>query len=1304
MRRTLIVLFALFTLLGSGASGCSCSEETETTAAVCGNGIVEAGEACDDGNAASGDGCSASCAREQGAVCGNGAVEAGEECDDGNTTDGDGCSSTCKDEPKPGVCGNGVVEPPEACDDGDAERYDGCEPDCTPSPDEVSCAALAPLPGGGCEAVAAPGAKAVLFVGDVLAEHSVLRGGQVLVDAGGTILCADCKCDQLPEAAGASTVRCPTGVISPALINAHDHITFTHNEPYTDTGERYEHRHDWRLGKNGHTKIGSSGGASKDEIRWGELRFVLGGATSTVGSGSATGLLRNLDKRDQEGLGQAPVHYSTFPLGDSNGTQLAQGCAYPKIESSASIAGDDAYFPHISEGIDAYARNEFLCVSGASGGQDLLAPVSAFIHAIGLLPIDYARMRAEGTTLVWSPRSNVTLYGDTAQVTVAARLGVRIALGTDWMPTGSMSLLRELRCADALNATYYGGFFSDRQLWQMATVRAAEAAAVRDAVGVLETGLVADIAVFEGAGAPNAHRAILEAGTEDVRLVVRGGRVLFGDAALVEALDAGGATDCDALDVCGAARRVCLKADIGLTLAELEAAAAGLYPLFFCGTPANEPSCTPARPSSVGGSTVYDGKPKAGDADGDGVPDAMDNCPDVFNPVRPVDAGKQGDIDGDGEGDACDPCPLEPAVVDCAPFDAMDLDGDGVPAAMDNCPEIANPDQADADGDGKGDACDACPTFANPADKGCPASIYDVKSGKATGSVAVLDALVTGCASGEGFFLQVKKGDPGYAGAAESGVFVYHPVVACGGATPTVAPGDRVTLNPALVSDFFGQIQLTGVTIEKVTKAGEAPPEPELVTSAQAGGTSPTPLEGVIVRVEQVLVTSLAPPPGPGDMPPTGEFEVDGVLRVDDLLHALSPPALSATFASITGVLTYRNGHSKLEPRGAADAVPGKPILVSFSPALSFAREGTMAAPTIPTPLTATLSGPAEADTFVAVGSSDASKLVATGGGVLIGKGATSAPLAVSALGQALAVTLTATLDGVSKMASVRVVGAAEQPQAQGLSPASVVVPPGGKQSFTVLLDIPAPPGGASVGLGLSPGMAGSVPPSVLVLADQVAGPFDFTATSPGVETLTATLAAMVSATITVKAGAGLVLNEVDYDQPGTDADEFVEILNTTGAPIDLSDVALVLVNGSDNAEYKRIDLKSAGTLGAGQYLVVGSSTLLAKVAVGPKTIAFGAATNNIQNGAPDALGLLDVKTGTLIDALSYEGSVTMGVVNGVPAPLSFVEGTALASAVADTNDFAASLVRQPNGTDTNDASKDWALSMTPTPGAANTP
>lgn len=73
--------------------GASCGSPS-SPGPVCGNGVLESGEQCDDGNTQSGDGCSALCTVET-PVCGNGNVEAGEQCDDGNTIPGDGCDASC---------------------------------------------------------------------------------------------------------------------------------------------------------------------------------------------------------------------------------------------------------------------------------------------------------------------------------------------------------------------------------------------------------------------------------------------------------------------------------------------------------------------------------------------------------------------------------------------------------------------------------------------------------------------------------------------------------------------------------------------------------------------------------------------------------------------------------------------------------------------------------------------------------------------------------------------------------------------------------------------------------------------------------------------------------------------------------------------------------------------------------------------------------------------------------------------------------------------------------------------------------
>ena len=103
-------------------------------ASDCGNGQVEDGEECDDGEANSDQGaCTAACKI---AVCGDGLVRRDitdpaqvgfEECDDGNVVDEDGCLNDCHKN----VCGDGIAGGPgEACDDGDADDTDTCTTRC----------------------------------------------------------------------------------------------------------------------------------------------------------------------------------------------------------------------------------------------------------------------------------------------------------------------------------------------------------------------------------------------------------------------------------------------------------------------------------------------------------------------------------------------------------------------------------------------------------------------------------------------------------------------------------------------------------------------------------------------------------------------------------------------------------------------------------------------------------------------------------------------------------------------------------------------------------------------------------------------------------------------------------------------------------------------------------------------------------------------------------------------------------------------------------------------------------------------
>lgn len=1196
---------------------------------------------------------------------------------------------------------------PDAADvGGDVDTDTGT--DAGPPPAVKECEALPAITSGVCEVTAGDGGRRIR--GNVLTPDLVYHGGEVVLDSAGKILfvgChSDCEADATCKAAAASatTVNCPKGVVSPGLINAHDHITYAQNNPYTDTGERYEHRHDWRKGLNGHTKLNVPGSATNDQVSWGELRFLVGGATSTVGSGGANGLLRNLDRSTQEGLGQKPATYETFPLDDSGGEQLASGCGYGTgMVTPATIAGDDAYLPHVSEGINAFALNEFVCLGPDDAAHNILVDKSAYIHGVGLRTQDYAAMAKNGTALIWSPRSNITLYGDTAQVTVAKKLGVQIALGTDWISTGSMNVLRELNCAAGFNDKYLNKTFTARDLWMMVTYNAAAVTAMDDVVGILAKDKVGDIAIFDGS--KNAdHAAIVSAEPKDVALVLRGGKVLYGDKDAVTGL--AGTAECDTVDVCGVSKGVCIKGEVGKSYTDLKTAVgSGNYPAFFCGTPDKEPSCTPKRPAAVSGSTVYTGEITSTDSDGDGIPDATDNCKLVFNPIRPMDGGKQVDTDGDGLGDACDPCPLDKDTTTCSTYDPADSDGDGIPSTTDNCPSVANKDQKDTDSDGKGDVCDPCPDKANPGSSACPVTIYDIKKGVvATGAtVALNNALVTGKVTA-GFYLQVKETDTGYAGAEFSGVYVYDP-------TNGVKVGDRVNLSTATISLFNGQIQLTKPTTTVATSAGEAAPAPTTVLPADVatGGTKAAAYESVIVKVDNVAVTDIAPALGAGDTAPNNEFVVDTKLRVNDFLYLTTPfPVVGQKYTSIAGILDFRNGDSKLEPRAASDLVAGAATISTFGPALTYTRVGSTGLATFPTPLEVVLTSNAPTGgTFIGITSSDTSKLTVVGGGVTVPAGSNKGTVLVDGVAQAASVTLTATLDSATKTANVRVLGAAEAPTAVAITPSTANVVVGKSTDLTVELDLPAPAGGTVVNLAVAPTTAGTLPTSVTVPEGKLTATFSYTPSAAGAATITATMgSATGSATITgITSTAGLIINEVDYDTVGTDTAEYVELYNASSSAIDLAGYKLVFVNGSGMSSYLTVDLSTAATsIAAGQYLVFGAKLVTDALPTGVLKVTAATTTDIIQNGAPDGIALVNTTTGTLVDALSYEGAMTSVTIAGISSPVSLVEGTVLPTTVADNSVSAASLCRMPNGTDTNDAATDWKICSTPTPGVANTP
>lgn len=1134
---------------------------------------------------------------------------------------------------------------------------------------------------------------ATLLRGTIVTPDRVLCDGDVLIERDTRkVACVGVDCSGHAAAANASVVC--ADVVMPGIIDPHNHMSYNTLPRYRHAGPTFTNRGQWGGIVAGDMYDARFGGNHLVAGRYSEFRLLMAGTTSVHKSSAVDSTfnhVRNLDRRaEAHGLG-----YSDDAFVECIHPLRSRDCEEAPDYGSGDVPMR-AFVGHVSEGTDREAYGEFPTFAEAQ-----LGPRTAIVHCVSCDGPQLSRVKAAGAKIVWSPQSNIDLYGETTDVATAKRMGITVALGPDWTPSGTMNQLSEMKCAKAVSDRSWEGALTARDIVRMVTDHAAEAMGVADLVGRLEPGHFADVVAITG-DRRRPYEAILSAGNPDVRAVFIGGVLFYGDDEVFDETIA--LNDlCEPVDVCGGSKRVCVKQQPGegnlsddgnwsrFTLVdhidflqtELDEKRAGsnsedyifdLYPLF---------ECEPTFACDIGNARIS-GAPSAGDADGDEIADGDDNCPGVFNPG-------QGDLDGDGEGDGCDACPFAVLACPCAAPAPDDADADGTRDEDDNCPTLANEDQADGDADGTGDACDHCPDIDNRGGVGCPGTVYALKRGEyddregrptaVWGQVTAIDLV-----EGEFLFMQVPEGAPGFEGLDHSAVYVY-----LGNAVNRVtvpAIGECLTVH-GVANNFFGQRQLMRVARLDVEPCDYEIPYVEVTTDeVGSGGARADALEAARVVVRDARVTSVMLESGPGDRDPNSEYELDERLRVNDLFYRTDPfPEVGDTLDFVRGQLRFANGNSKLEPTGRADVGRGPPSIETLAPALSFISAGAEGVPTGASgaPLTILLSGPAPGGGERVELTSDAPEALAVDA-VVVPEGEISAVVSVRGLAQHMGAVVTARIEGRGEAsARVRVVGDDEMPSQLEFEPEEVVVAAGAEVVLRLSLDLPAPAGFAAT-IEVEPELLEGAPEVAFEAGRVFVGVPLRAGDEAGIATVVARAGALrAEAEVEVVAflgGGEVVVNEVNYDMAGDETQEFVELYNGSAVAVMLDGWLLEFVNGSNNQPYLTTNL--AGVLPPGGYALVADPT----VDVPEGVLGFGlpGRGHDIQNG-PDAVRLVDA-IGEFVDGVAYGGAVD-GAGEGEVGP-------------GDQNDDAGSSIgRCPNGADSDDNAADFRIGAA-SPGAPN--
>jgi 5-methylthioadenosine/S-adenosylhomocysteine deaminase len=334
-----------------------------------------------------------------------------------------------------------------------------------------------------------------------------------------TITCVAATC---PRPLGATIYTITEAYIFPGFIDAHNHVAYN-VLPKWIPPKRYVNRNQWQREKAYKAFKAPYDVLKKKKllcemVKYGEVKALLSGITTIQGSPPSQKcfgtLIRNAES--ENGLLVTDSHIRTHIL---------------DIKSAPTIDWNrtKAFVVHLSEGIDEKSRREFDTLKQ----KNLLTSGTAIIHGTAFGDHEFQEIAEAGAKLIWSPQSNLSLYGKTTRIDLAHQHHVPVALGVDWNPTGSNDIFDELRVASQVNEDEFQGAIPDSDWLNYLTVNPAKALALENYIGKLERGYQADLTVVRARDA-EPNRSLLKSGLQDVELVMVSGNPLYGMDSVIQ--------------------------------------------------------------------------------------------------------------------------------------------------------------------------------------------------------------------------------------------------------------------------------------------------------------------------------------------------------------------------------------------------------------------------------------------------------------------------------------------------------------------------------------------------------------------------------------------------------------------------------------------------------------------------------------------------------------------------------------------------------------------------------------------------